>query len=66
MAYELHNLSCECADPGCSACRGLCTNKATFLLFRIDMQDADGVVFCRGCGRDALDCGLFTEAEDTQ
>jgi hypothetical protein len=53
--------SCECSDPGCPVCKGKCTNKAKSCLSRIDMEDITGTLFCRGCGEDAFESGLFTE-----
>jgi len=62
---------CECADPGCPAhvgvsrCREL-TYERGHVLFRSDMDDRTGTVFCAECLTDALDSGLFTsEKGDT-
>lgn len=67
--------TCECADPGCPAAghviepcdlRGVtqriacCNGKTSRLLFRVDMQDLTGTLFCEGCAEDALESGLFT------
>jgi hypothetical protein len=59
---------CECADPGCTAgitdANGKCTNKATCVLFRVDVEDNTGTAMCDECAEDALDSGLFAPAED--
>lgn len=51
---------CECSDPGCNHCNGLCKARATNKAFRIDMQDESGVKFCRGCFEDAMESGVFS------
>lgn len=60
---------CECSDPGCPVHEGKssCDQKATHLLYRVDMEDQTGTAFCAGCGEDAFDSGLFTdETEDLE
>jgi hypothetical protein len=55
---------CECADPGCPAHLGLgkCAEPtyARSRLYRIDMEDHTGTVFCEECYEDALDSGVFS------
>lgn len=53
-------MKCECADPGCNACNGLCTNLAKTTLFRIDMDDYTGIDLCDECTEDAMESGLFS------
>lgn len=55
------NHTCVCSDKGCSACEGLCEDRATFTLYRIDMDDRSGSRFCEGCASDAMDSGVFTD-----
>lgn len=50
---------CECSDPGCPKCKGQCTRKATMTLYRVDMEDRSGTVFCTPCAEDAMESGLF-------
>ncbi len=52
---------CECADPGCNECGGLCENAPSRRLYRIDMDDETGTAFCQACAADADDCGLFSD-----
>jgi hypothetical protein len=55
---------CECTDPGCPAHLGAHTcREVTYprnVLFRVDMQDQSGTVFCHECMADALDSGLYS------
>ena len=50
---------CECSDPGCNACDGLCDKRATTALVRVDMTDYTGIAMCHACAKDALESGLF-------
>jgi len=52
---------CECSDPGCPVHpqRSHCQLTVARLLFRIDMQDETGTLFCDGCAEDAWSSGLF-------
>jgi hypothetical protein len=52
---------CECADPGCPVHKGVdhCQMFAVMRLFREDMLDLTGVLFCQKCGEDALASGVF-------
>jgi len=51
---------CQCRDPGCPVCSGLCRQPADSALFRVDMEDRTGTPMCAGCADDAMECGLFT------
>ena len=51
--------NCECADPGCPNCKGDCSEKATRVLFRVDMEDHTGTLMCTECADDAYVSGLF-------
>lgn len=53
---------CECEDPGCGECNGLCENVGTVRLFRIDMDDHFGVLFCETCADDCYESGLFSHS----
>lgn len=58
---------CECSDPGCSAHLGacMCPRAGDVTLFRIDMEDQTGTLFCHDCAADALRSGVFyVEVED--
>jgi hypothetical protein len=50
---------CECTDQLCP-CKGICGNIAGNRLYRKDMEDTIGIVFCYICANDALNSGLFT------
>lgn len=50
---------CDCSDPGCP-CGGDCQERATMVVYRIDMDDQTGTPMCDRCGADALDSGVFT------
>lgn len=59
-----YNGYCECSDPGCPVHKGeSCDNKVTESdrLYRIDMQDFTGILFCEECAIDAFDSGLFSD-----
>ena len=53
---------CECADQAC-CCDGTCESAPVVTLYRIDMEDHTGTLFCERCGDDALESGLFTEEQ---
>jgi hypothetical protein len=57
---------CECADPNCPFHRGEseCSKPVELQLFRSDMQDESGTLFCADCGTDALNSGLFSTEEE--
>lgn len=59
---------CECSDNGCPVNHGSktqgCQNKATTILYRIDMEDVTGTAFCDDCAEDAFASGLFTDSTD--
>ncbi len=54
---------CECADPGCPVHLGKsnCELPPIMRLYRIDWEDTLGTRFCRECGVDALESGLFRD-----
>ena len=56
--------TCECADPGCPTHTGkncgALANLDGMTLYRIDMDDDSGTVFCLACAADAFDSGVFT------
>jgi len=58
-------IRCECSDKGCKAHEGIpsCESVYTVALYRIDMQDETGTLFCDSCAEDAMDSGLFTTCE---
>ena len=33
-------------------------------LYRVDMEDATGTLFCAACADDAFECGLYDAQED--
>lgn len=51
--------SCADTDPECPHCGGRCTNEASVILRRIDMEDLTGTPFCDPCAEDALASGVF-------
>ena len=55
--------TCQCADLGCPVCHGSCNNPGDVVLYRVDMEDEAGTVFCADCAADAMDSGLFTTRE---
>ena len=61
---------CQCTDRGCPVHEGKksCDNKGAEILYRTDMHDETGTVFCEECASDAFDSGIFTsddaEGED--
>lgn len=52
---------CECNDPQCPACFGDCNRQGSQTLYRIDMEDRTGTVFCDDCAEDAWESGLFVD-----
>lgn len=50
---------CECSDPGCPNCKGSCERAGWVRLFRVDMHDVSGVLFCERCSDDAFYSGVF-------
>lgn len=61
-----YNDRCECSDPNCPMHNNLmgelgadCSNAAGVLLFRCDMEDYTGTLFCNACADDARESGLF-------
>lgn len=54
---------CECADSMCPEHNGeiKCRHQGVQVLYRIDMQDYYGTVFCLACANDAMKCGLFSD-----
>jgi len=56
--------SCDDSDPLCPHCAGRCTRSASVVLQRIDMEDAEGTLFCEVCSSDAMESGVFRVKED--
>lgn len=56
---------CECADRGCKEHKGQssCLAAGDTILFRVDMADETGTLFCEACATDAMESGLFTESK---
>jgi len=54
-------MQCECCDRGCPVHLSFagCRNEATTVLYRFDMNDETGTMFCDQCAVDALESGLF-------
>lgn len=52
---------CECADPGCHVHAGesKCRRPGADVLFRVDMDDVTGTMFCAPCAEDAQESGVF-------
>ena len=61
-------MMCECSDRGCPVHEGdsECSRKATNHVWRVDMEDRDGLEMCEGCASDALDSGVFTSEDPHQ
>ena len=55
---------CECTDGGCPCCHGECEAVGVATLYRCDMADETGTLFCEGCSADALEAGVFTSEQD--
>lgn len=67
LAEPVSVRACEDTDPECLHCGGHCTRDAEVVLQRIDMEDAEGTLFCMPCAGDALESGCFkTVEEDSQ
>lgn len=54
-------MTCECSDRGCSvhAGTGHCDGRDVVRLYRVDMRDDDGTLFCEACADDAMGSGLY-------
>jgi hypothetical protein len=59
-------MKCECADNMCpnhpgEDCKVLASSEGKFItLYRVDMLDKTGTVFCPRCAEDALESMLYT------
>jgi hypothetical protein len=53
---------CECSDYQCPVHEHFahCFQDGSRVLYRIDMIDNTGTLFCPDCADDAILCGLFT------
>jgi hypothetical protein len=52
---------CGCHDQNCEASHlGQCDNEGTERLYRVDMYDNEGTLFCEDCADDAVDSGIFS------
>jgi hypothetical protein len=58
-------MRCECADAGC-VCHGKCNAEGRVTLYRVDMEDATGTLFCEQCAADAMESGLFTDESEEE
>ena len=55
-------MSCECSDHCCPGHPGSdCTSEGELILYRVDMIDNTGTLFCEPCAQDCLASGLFTD-----
>jgi len=65
MAKKREKRPCVCSDVCCRAHEGVanCNAEATTLLFRVDMEDETGLELCEACEDDALESGLFRDAD---
>lgn len=54
-------MNCECCDPLCPVHTGSsqCDRLGVDRLYRVDMIDLDGTLFCEGCADDSIQSGLF-------
>ena len=59
---------CECADKGCPVHKGTDCRKTSadfetqmVRLYRVDMDDEAGTLFCDLCADDACESGLFSD-----
>jgi hypothetical protein len=68
FANVLGDSKCECADKGCCVHEGSsdCRNLGTTILYRVDMEDNNGTIFCDDCANDATMSGLFAEWNDPE
>lgn len=56
---------CQCVDNLCPIHGlALCHNEGVITLYRVDMIDNTGTLFCEECGEDAMMCGLFDVDDD--
>ncbi len=59
--------ACQCSDKGCPHANmfagyvGCSSKNASITLYRVDMNDRDGTLFCAICAADAMESGLFTD-----
>ena len=53
-------LRCRCLDLNCPACHRGCLRPAFVKLYRADLDDEIGTVFCDRCAVAALKSGVFT------
>lgn len=53
-------MMCECVDSGCS-CYGDCAEDGAVRLYRCDMNDHIGTLFCQDCADDAYGAGVFSD-----
>ncbi len=61
--------ACECNDHLCPNHEGGdCQDEGCMVLYRIDMEDLTGVMFCDVCADDAMESGVFCthESEDSE
>ena len=60
--------ACECVDVGCHAHQGIhhCEINGTAFLYRVDMEDSTGTLFCEACMADALEVGFYSLGEDIE
>ena len=56
---------CECNDIACFRHQNSseCTGVGLVVLYRTDLEDRTGTLFCDECACDALDSGLFMECD---
>jgi hypothetical protein len=61
IPFEDRQTHCGCADPGCPVHKGAseCKGHTDTRLYRVDMRDTTGTLFCWACADDAFDSGLF-------
>ncbi len=62
---------CECADKGCAVHKGRAECRfgqgdgcPMTRLYRVDMEDRSGTLFCLPCADDAMESGLYTDGID--
>ena len=60
--------ACECIDANCPAHEGIhhCDVNGTTVLYRIDMEDRTGTLFCEACTEDALGAQVYRLEEDIE
>ena len=66
FANVLGDSKCECCDSLCPAHDGQneCSQVGSTMLYRVDMEDNSGTIFCDDCANDATMSGLFAEYDD--